>query len=374
MIIYDPRSYSDILLRWEGSVLPQVLLHLVGTGIVSIVATIAQAQPDINFDMPDEGHKIFGFLVGFLLVFRSTIAYNRFWNGRGFLNGLQNASMEFMRNVCMFASSEAGWVSALTPWSQPCIAAHPAPTYPQGKDPEKAEALKAKRQTFRRLITQLMLIAALKLRGTLGVPKRSSESDEGAVESPLASSTNVSGWELPAWLVIAQTHPLFTQKDVEGYTTAGGNAIFLCMRQISHEVFPLFKEKHYPHVNMLRTTVGHIKDILGIFGQCAAISDTPIPFPYVQMAKVFTIMFLYTLPFALVTELGGFTIVAVWILALGYFGLDAIATEMEDPFGLDINDLDTKELVQEIEQGSRILLEQLEKEPQMIYDIEVFFD
>ena len=27
----------------------------------------------------------------------------------------------------------------------------------------------------------------------------------------------------------------------------------------------------------------------------------------------------------------GFTIVAVWILALGYFGLDAIATEMEDP-------------------------------------------
>ena len=149
------------------------------------------------------------------MVFRSTIAYNRFWNGRGFLNGLQNASMEFMRNVCMFASSEAGWVSALTPWSQPCIAAHPAPTYPQGKDPEKAEALKAKRQTFRRLITQLMLIAALKLRGTLGVPKRSSESDEGAVESPLASSTNVSGWELPAWLVIAQTHPLFTQKDVE---------------------------------------------------------------------------------------------------------------------------------------------------------------
>lgn len=112
MIIYDPRSYSDILLRWEGSVLPQVLLHLLGTGIVSTVATIAQAQPDINFDLPDEGHKIFGFLVGFLLVFRSTIAYNRFWNGRGFLNGLQNESMEFMRNVCMFASSEAGWVSA----------------------------------------------------------------------------------------------------------------------------------------------------------------------------------------------------------------------------------------------------------------------
>ena len=51
------------------------------------------------------------FLVGFLLVFRSTIAYNRFWHGRGHLNKLQNESMEFMRNVCMFASSEGGWVS-----------------------------------------------------------------------------------------------------------------------------------------------------------------------------------------------------------------------------------------------------------------------
>ena len=287
-----------------------------------------------------------------------------------------------------------------------------------------------------------MLIAALKLRGTLGVPKRSSESDEGAVESPLASSTNVSGWELPAWLVIAQTHPLFTQKDIEVSWVmrrpARATRSFVCVRsraegrggegrggegrggrgrggrgvgvtQVRHASdsapdipttgpslrtpgvhhggwqrnlplhaadltrgLPSLQGEALPArsvreayrdggaasepappsvpidpcslnprsvrlplarvaVNMLRTTVGHIKDILGIFGQCAAISDTPIPFPYVQMAKVFTIMFLYTLPFALVTELEGFTIIAVWILALGYFGLDAIATEMEDP-------------------------------------------
>ena len=40
-------------------------------------------------------------------------------------------------------------------------------------------------------------------------------------------------------------------------------------------------------------------------------------------------MFVYTLPFALVDEMGWSTLLATFVLTVGYFGLDAIASEME---------------------------------------------
>jgi len=55
-----------------------------------------------------------------------------------------------------------------------------------------------------------------------------------------------------------------------------------------------------------------------------AMSTTPIPLPYVQMAKIFTFVFLLTLPAAMVDSLGWSAVMATFILSLGYLGLDAI--------------------------------------------------
>lgn len=54
------------------------------------------------------------------------------------------------------------------------------------------------------------------------------------------------------------------------------------------------------------------------------MSTTPVPLPYVQMAKIFTLVFLLTLPAALVDDLGWHTVTATFVLSLGYLGLDAI--------------------------------------------------
>jgi len=47
----------------------------------------------------------------------------------------------------------------------------------------------------------------------------------------------------------------------------------------------------------------------------------------VHLSKLFTFIFLFTLPFALVGDLGWNTIAAVLTLSTGYFGLDAIGRE-----------------------------------------------
>jgi len=76
MIIYDPRSYSDVLFRLHGSVIPVIATKLLAVCLVATAAVIYnEANPDTENPLPDDAHKIFGFLVGFLLVFRSTIAH-----------------------------------------------------------------------------------------------------------------------------------------------------------------------------------------------------------------------------------------------------------------------------------------------------------
>jgi len=78
------------------------------------------------------------------------------------------------------------------------------------------------------------------------------------------------------------------------------------------------------------------------FHECSAISDTPFPFPYSQTTAVLLVLHLVVTPPALcaleanpiVTGLMAFLLVFV------LWSLFFIAAEIEDPFGIDDNDLD----------------------------------
>jgi len=73
---------------------------------------------------------------------------------------------------------------------------------------------------------------------------------------------------------------------------------------------------------------------------CQAVA-TPLPFAYFHLCK--TLLFLYFLvfPFFIQIELGYWANIGeLGILSLALLGLDDIATELENPFGVDDNDLD----------------------------------
>lgn len=72
---------------------------------------------------------------------------------------------------------------------------------------------------------------------------------------------------------------------------------------------------------------------------CERIVRTPIPFAYAQHIKLFVTLFCFTVPFAIVDAMKGWTPVAAAIFAFALFGIDEIGVEIEDPFGYDDNDL-----------------------------------
>ncbi|WP_109440511.1 bestrophin family protein [Acinetobacter haemolyticus] len=82
---------------------------------------------------------------------------------------------------------------------------------------------------------------------------------------------------------------------------------------------------------------------------CDRIANTPIPFAYSVLLNRTVYFFCVMLPFSLGSLLGLVTPLLVGILAYTFLGLDALSTEIEEPFGTQSNDLPLDAMVRNIE-------------------------
>lgn len=86
-----------------------------------------------------------------------------------------------------------------------------------------------------------------------------------------------------------------------------------------------------------------IKDELTAFtdiiGASERIKNTPIPYSYSAFIKKFIFVYIMTLPFGYVFNLGYYVIPVVVFIFYVLASLELIAEEIEDPFGDDANDL-----------------------------------
>ncbi len=89
---------------------------------------------------------------------------------------------------------------------------------------------------------------------------------------------------------------------------------------------------------------------------CERIVGTPLPFAYTLLLHRCAWLFCLLLPFGMASSLGWATPVVSVVLAYAFFGLDQLGEEMEDPFGLEPNDLALDVLVRTIEIDLRAAL------------------
>lgn len=109
----------------------------------------------------------------------------------------------------------------------------------------------------------------------------------------------------------------------------------------------------------------HVRSLMENMGVCERIQDTPMPFAYVVHLRRALMLFLLTLPFALVNPFGWATIVYTVLIAYVLLGIDEIGVEIENPFGVDHNDLPLEVICTRIEQNLTSVLNQplLENSP-----------
>jgi putative membrane protein len=103
-------------------------------------------------------------------------------------------------------------------------------------------------------------------------------------------------------------------------------------------------EDQYRQGKLESQLVRHMEDQLSKLvdaqGSCEKIRKTPMPFVYVVMIKQLILVYLLTLPFAILPHAGWWSPVVMAIVSLALFGIEEASVEIEDPFGLEENCLD----------------------------------
>ena len=92
MIVYNRRSLLDILLFKSGSMLPALIPKMLVAFLIAIAAVAAEEK---GLFLADQAHTYFGFLAGFLAIFRCTNSYQRNWWVWNYLKICTNTCFHF---------------------------------------------------------------------------------------------------------------------------------------------------------------------------------------------------------------------------------------------------------------------------------------
>ena len=87
---------------------------------------------------------------------------------------------------------------------------------------------------------------------------------------------------------------------------------------------------------VINTELNALADVCGA---CERIKNTPIPMSYSSFIKKFIFIYVLTLPVGFVFSMGYFVIAAVPFIFYVMASLELIAESIEDPFGIDPDDL-----------------------------------
>lgn len=164
---------------------------------------------------------------------------------------------------------------------------------------------------------------------------------------------------------------VFLPKDEKAvYETKGHIPNYIAL-QIYDRINQGYRQGHITGDDYLNIKPQH-QSLLDILGACERIKKTPIPFSYAVYLKIFITIYGLMLPFALVTTFHLTAIPLSMLLFFALLGVELLAEEIEDPFGLDCNDLPTGDIAHTIRDNVFEILEQrqpdLERRERELYE------
>ena len=110
-----------------------------------------------------------------------------------------------------------------------------------------------------------------------------------------------------------------------------------------------------PQASQMQVQLNTITDA---FGRMETIRLTSIPVALLIHQKQVLALFGCVLPFALVNEMGWWTVPIVCLVTFTLYGIDGIGSQLEDPFGFDRNDIRMDAIIEDIREEILVLMEE----------------
>ena len=289
MIVRDRPSGFKMFLLLRGSILPRILPSLLATTLIATVVTMTHGDLfALKITLTTIPFSLIGLPLAIFLGFRNNAAYDRFWEGRKLWGELVHKSRS---------------------WSRQCQ------SLIAGTEP--AHARLGLTDTRVRMVYRAIAFAhALRchLRDAKAVP------------------------ELQNLLLPAEWQQL----------GASSNKPDFLMQQMGADLGQCLKDGRIDAC-LAASLDDTLSALTAAAAGCERIKGTPIPFSYTLLLHRTAYLYCFLLPFGLVDTIGFMTPFVVAIVAYTFFGLDALGDEIEEPFGMDANDLPLDALCRAIE-------------------------
>jgi ion channel-forming bestrophin family protein len=300
MIVPDGKmSWFRLLFQIRGSALPKMRGRLLAVFLVACAVTACAEYLGKATDLTAVPFSLISLALGVFLGFRNNTSYDRYWEGRRLWGRLVNDARSFARLT-------------LT------IIAHDAST--------AARASLEQTNTLQRALIYRVIAFTHALRLHL----RSELSDTR---------------ELVPLLDAEELSALRVQRNVPLYVAQRISVLIAEARKLG--------VLRHRDVHLLENLV---TDLIDVQGGCERIRSTPIPWSYTVLMHTIVAAYCFALPFGLVSTTHLLTPVVVLLIAYAFLGLDEVGDELEQPFGLEDNDLPLSAMSRTIEVNLRQLL------------------
>ncbi|KAF3908554.1 hypothetical protein ABW21_db0207671 [Orbilia brochopaga] len=292
-----PRRWPLALRFIKGSVHATIIGPIVFYTLFTALVVFLDEHLNISLGVPSTVTPSLSIVVGLLLVFRNSSSYERFWAGRQdvghIVSGVRNLSRYFMLNG-------------------------PNDSVEDREDTEKVIKI---------LIAMLYAMRS-SLREDFGVLHQDEEPDYNSLVPPGVQGHENWGVGLPLEL------SFFIEKYIrKGHRRGNFQA---------------------PQAGMLTSQLNALVDS---YGHMETIMLTPIPVCYqIHMKQVLSLYCLF-LPFSIVDHWSWASVPMVALIAFTLYGIEGIGQEIENPFGLDRNDIKMDNIIRDTRQEVLVLLE-----------------
>lgn len=119
------------------------------------------------------------------------------------------------------------------------------------------------------------------------------------------------------------------------------------MKAVYAEVHLLYKNGTISGEELLNIN-DELRSFTDNIGTCERIKKTPIPYSYSLFFKKIIFIYVFTMPIGFVREFGYWAMPIVSLVFYVFGSIELLAEEIEDPFGLDPNDLPTDQIYETI--------------------------
>eukprot|EP00756_Hemistasia_phaeocysticola_P045622 Hpha_TRINITY_DN1936_c0_g1::TRINITY_DN1936_c0_g1_i1::g.31062::m.31062/K08994/yneE; putative membrane protein len=308
-VTYDNRTIFSLLFRWKGSAFTSIRYQVLASLVCSILAVLAlQEAESISKSLDHDGGLVFlAAPVTFLVVFRSNIAYDRFWSGRGAIGKLVATTVSTARVAATYIRDDS------------------------------REA-----QDLRKCIVRLLLLHFALAMDHLGKSSGGIRFALKGIGEPDPHFLTGDSKEGMKYIFLTDREAKWIYKALhEGWDETKFSSRTLPCGVVAlwlSQVVEASRKLVLLDDDVALTLEKHIQDLEDAVSTASRISSTPLPFPYVQVLHCGLLTFCFCAPFFYVETFGWFTLIFGALLSMAFFGINAVGIEISDPFGDDPND------------------------------------